>query len=63
MKEDAVSGGVGHPNCKHTWTLFWDYDQIQDEKYKKIGASVYTKTNTSKFLYMKINIYNICTVN
>lgn len=33
MKEDAIRGGVGHPNCKHTWTLFWDYDQIQEEKY------------------------------
>lgn len=33
MKEDAVRGGVGHPNCKHTWSLFWDYDQIQEEKW------------------------------
>lgn len=33
MKEDAVRGGVGHPNCKHTWTLFWDIDQIQEEKW------------------------------
>ena len=33
MKEDAIQGGVGHPNCKHTWTIFWDYDQIQDDKY------------------------------
>lgn len=33
MKEMAIRGGVGHPNCKHTWTIFWDYDQIQDEKY------------------------------
>ena len=33
MKEDAVAGGVGHPNCKHVWTLFWDEAQIQEEKY------------------------------
>lgn len=33
MKEDAIRGGVGHPNCKHSWTIFWDYDQIQDDKY------------------------------
>ena len=33
LKEDAVRGGVGHPNCKHVWTLFWDKAQIQEEKY------------------------------
>lgn len=33
MKEDAIRGGVGHPNCKHSWTIFWDYDQIQEDKY------------------------------
>lgn len=33
MKAMAIKGGVGHPNCKHTWTIFWDYDQIQDEKW------------------------------
>lgn len=29
----AIEGGVGHPNCKHNWTLFWDADQVQEEKY------------------------------
>ena len=33
LKETAVRGGVGHPNCKHVWTLFWDEAQIQEEKY------------------------------
>lgn len=33
MKEDAIRGGVGHPNCKHSWTIFWDIDQVQDDKY------------------------------
>jgi hypothetical protein len=33
MKEDAVKGGVGHPNCKHVWTIFWDIDQIQEDNY------------------------------
>ena len=33
MKEQAIRGGVGHPNCKHSWTLFWDYDQIQEDKF------------------------------
>lgn len=32
-KENAIKGGVGHPNCKHPWTLFWSKEQIQDEKY------------------------------
>lgn len=33
MKEDAIKGGVGHPNCKHVWTIFWDIDQIQEDNY------------------------------
>lgn len=33
LKETAVRGGVGHPNCKHVWTLFWDEAQIQEEKW------------------------------
>lgn len=33
QKSEAIDGGVGHPNCKHTWTLYWDKDQIQDEKW------------------------------
>jgi hypothetical protein len=33
MKEDAIKGGVGHPNCKHSWTIFWDIDQVQEDKY------------------------------
>ena len=33
MKEDAIKGGVGHPNCKHSWTIFWDIDQVQDDKF------------------------------
>ena len=24
---------VGHPNCKHVWTIFWDNDQIQKDKF------------------------------
>lgn len=33
QKEVAIEGGVGHPNCKHVWTLYWSKDQIQKEKY------------------------------
>ena len=30
--KNASGGGVGHPNCKHSWTLFvLGYDQIQEE--------------------------------
>ena len=29
----AIDGGVGHPNCKHTWTLYWSEEQIQRDKY------------------------------
>jgi hypothetical protein len=33
QKESAIEGGVGHPNCKHDWLLYWSDEQIQDEKY------------------------------
>ena len=33
LKDDAIRGGVGHPNCKHVWVSYWGKDQIQDEKY------------------------------
>lgn len=33
LKETAIRGGVGHPNCQHVWTLFWDKKQIQKNKY------------------------------
>lgn len=33
QKEVAIDGGIGHPNCKHDWTLYWSEEQIQDEKY------------------------------
>lgn len=33
QKEQAIRGGIGHPNCKHDWTLYWSEEQIQDEKY------------------------------
>lgn len=32
-KENAIDGGVGHPNCKHGWTLYFSPEQIQQEKY------------------------------
>lgn len=32
-KEQAIQGGVGHPNCKHVWTSYWSQEQIQDDKY------------------------------
>lgn len=33
LKEEAIEGGVGHPNCKHVWVSYWGYDQIQEDKY------------------------------
>lgn len=32
-KQDAIDGGVGHPNCKHQWLIYWGESQIQDDKY------------------------------
>ena len=33
LKEEAINGGVGHPNCKHVWTSYWGEEQIQDDRY------------------------------
>ena len=32
-KEKAIDEGVGHPNCKHQWLIYWDKDQIQEDSY------------------------------
>ena len=32
-KDVAVDGGVGHPNCKHQWLIYWGESQLQDNKY------------------------------
>ena len=32
-KENAIEGGIGHPNCRHQWTLYWSKDQIQEDTY------------------------------
>lgn len=33
LKETAIEGGVGHPNCKHVWVSYWSPEQIQEDKY------------------------------
>lgn len=32
-QSDAIDGGVGHPNCKHEWVLYWDKSQLQEDRY------------------------------
>lgn len=32
-KDLAIDGGVGHPNCKHQWTIYWGDDQLQKNVY------------------------------
>lgn len=50
-KEEAIEGGVGHPNCKHTWTLFWSEEQIQRDKYNSSEwAEKYKTTQKIKSL-------------
>lgn len=37
QKETALEGedglGIGHPNCKHIWTIFFSKEQIQSDNY------------------------------
>lgn len=39
----AIEGGVGHPNCKHEWVLYWDSSQIQEDKFNDIAWEEYYK--------------------
>lgn len=32
-QSQAIQKGVGHPNCKHVWTIYWDESQIQKDKF------------------------------
>lgn len=32
-KEMAIKGGIGHPNCKHQFILYWGIEDVQDNKY------------------------------
>ena len=32
-KDTAIKGGIGHPNCKHQWTIYWGIEDVQKEKY------------------------------
>lgn len=32
-QDEAIDGGVGHPNCRHQWTIYWDKSQLQDDVY------------------------------
>lgn len=29
----AIDGGVGHPNCKHQWLIYWGKEMMQEDKY------------------------------
>lgn len=31
--ELAIKGGVGHPNCKHQWLIYWGDEMLQDNTY------------------------------
>ena len=31
--ENAIKGGVGHPNCKHQWLIYWGKEMLQDNTY------------------------------
>ena len=31
--DEAIDGGVGHPNCKHQWLIYWGEEMLQDNIY------------------------------
>ena len=42
-QEEAIKGGVGHPNCKHQWLIYWDDSQIQEDSYNSPEWEEYYK--------------------
>ena len=42
-QEEAIDGGVGHPNCKHQWLIYWDNSQIQEDTYNSPEWEEYYK--------------------
>ena len=42
-QEEAIKGGVGHPNCKHQWLIYWDASQIQEDSYNSPEWEEYYK--------------------
>lgn len=33
LQAEAIAGGVGHPNCKHQWLIYWNEEQLQKNTY------------------------------
>lgn len=31
--QDAIDGGVGHPNCKHQFLIYWGKEMLQEDNY------------------------------
>nr|DAL31251.1 MAG TPA_asm: minor capsid protein [Caudoviricetes sp.] len=55
-KEEAIDGGVGHPNCRHQWTIYWDKDQLQEDKFNsKEWDEKYIKRQKMKAVEREIN--------
>ena len=53
---EAVDGGVGHPNCRHQWELYWDTNQLQKDKFNTSEwDEKYKQKQKSKALERKIN--------
>lgn len=55
-QEDAIAGGVGHPNCRHQWTIYWDKDQIQKNDYNSVEWQLdYERKQKIRALELKRN--------
>lgn len=31
--DEAIRGGIGHPNCKHQWLIYWGAEMLQEDIY------------------------------
>ena len=54
----AIEGGIGHPNCKHEWLIYWDKSQIQQDKYDDAEWLEYYETQ-QKIQSLKLERTNL----
>lgn len=52
-KDEAIKGGIGHPNCKHVWVSYWGSEQIQKEKY---NSSEWDEKYQNKQKYQSLDL-------
>ena len=52
--DEAIRGGVGHPNCKHQWLIYWGAEMLQEDIYNdEANAEGYIKKQKIRSLQLE----------